>query len=504
MATYAGGTRECARTAIAILLIGLVCAAPVQHQSASRAASSYSTDFSSYDSSNWSLENGCEHCDGHTGDECTAMTPDAVQFGQPGANIRTSRGGSCGSSSCTSGHLEWTQSVTFGVFKVRAKWFAGSSSDVDMASGFIGLFGGGDSITFIFHGAGWNDGSGANFRNTFQSEVYKSGQNHNKVNTGTGADFQGENDFELDWRPDSVTWRVNGQTVRTFNDRSKIPQGSMAVRLHSRAGYCSKMTDTAFHVHLLSFSYSPASIATEATIMPSIPPPNSDRCASHFDLSSWELDLPVSSGGGMKIIKQPQLISYSSDYFKMVSGACEFWAPINGGVSSHGGGPRSELRQNTEFGFSGQHTMNLVTSVLQVPQDSKKVVVGQIKGISQGLDGINDTAVASYNASGSCLITALIQYIDGSLQVGFIDNSCNRVSQHLGSYSLGELITLRLHTDGHQVSIQSDKGSASYDYSWVGSSYRQAFKAGVYDHGTGGSSSDGGRTRIHQLQTTHS
>ena len=333
MATYAGGTRECARTTIAILLLGLVCAAPVQHQSASRAASSYSTDFSSYDSSNWSLENGCEHCDGHTGDECTAMTPDAVQFGQPGANIRTSRGGSCGSSSCTSGHLEWTQSVTFGVFKVRAKWFAGSSSDVNMASGFIGLFGGGDSITFIFHGAGWNDGSGADFRNTFQSEVYKSGQNHNKVNTGTGADFQGENDFELDWRPDSVTWRVNGQTVRTFNDRSKIPQGSMAVRLHSRAGYCSKMTDTAFHVHLLSFSYSPASIATEATIMPSIPPPNSDRCASHFDLSSWELDLPVSSGGGMKIIKQPQLISYSSDYFKMVSGACEFWAPINGGTS---------------------------------------------------------------------------------------------------------------------------------------------------------------------------
>jgi hypothetical protein len=237
------------------------------HLTVDRVASSYSTNFSSYDSSNWKLENGCEHCDGHTGDECTAMTPNAVQFGQPGANIRTSRGGSCGNPSCTSGHLEWTQSVTFGVFKVRAKWFAGSSSDVNMASGFIGLFGGGDSITFIFHGAGWNDGSGANFRNTFQSEVYKSGQNHNKVNTGTGADFQAENDFELDWRPDSVTWRVNGQSVRTFNDRSKIPQGSMAVRLHSRAGYCSKMTDTAFHAHLLSFSYSPASIATEATIM---------------------------------------------------------------------------------------------------------------------------------------------------------------------------------------------------------------------------------------------
>lgn len=269
----------------------------------------------------------------------------------------------------------------------------------------------------------------------------------------------------------------------------------MALRLHSRSGHCSEMTENAFSAHLLSFSYTPASLGIPAAM------PSNDNCAGHFDLSSWELDLPISDGGSMKIEKQPQLNSYSSEYFKMVNGACQFWAPINGVTSEHGGGPRSELRQKTEFGFSGTHTMKLVTSVLQVPHESKKVVVAQIKGISLGL---NDTYADNYNNTGSCLITALVQYIDGTLQVQFIDKACNAQIQQLGSYRLGQPITLELQTNGHNVQIQSDQGSASYDYSWVSSSYRQAFKAGVYDHGDGSSSSDGGKTQILQLGTQHS
>lgn len=204
--------------------------------------------------------------------------------------------------------------------------------------------------------------------------------------------------------------------------------------------------------------------------------PSHDSCAAHFDLHNWELDLPVEEAGSMKIVKQPALSSFSSQYFQWVGDACEFWSPTNGEVSSHGGGPRAELRQRQDFGFSGSHDMTLVTSVLQVPRDSKKVVVAQIKGVS--LNGArSDMLTVNTTMGGSCLITALVQYIDGTLQVQFIDKACNGVVQHLGHYGLAEKISLSLRTIGDEVHITCDKGSASYKYDWVHSSYRCALQA---------------------------
>ena len=238
-----------------------------------------------------------------------------------------------------------------------------------------------------------------------------------------------------------------------------------------------------------------------------------DECGNHLDLSGWELDLPIKDGSGMKIIKSPQLSSYSSQYFRWVGDACECWAPTSGAVSQHGGGPRSELRQNHEFGFSGSHKMELVTAVLQIPRESKKVVVAQIKGVSLDVHSasnprsgapLRDTVFEQDAVGGSCLITALVQYIGGTLQVQFIDKSCNAVVKPLGHYELGEKISLSLQTEDSKVEIVSDKGSASYEYSWVHSSYKQAFKAGVYDHGTSSSATDGGKTHLYKISTSHS
>lgn len=215
----------------------------------------------------------------------------------------------------------------------------------------------------------------------------------------------------------------------------------------------------------------------------------------------------------MKIVKQPELHSYSSRYFQWVGDSCELWSPTNGGVSGHGGGPRSELRQRHDFGFSGTHEMKVVTTVLQVPRDSKRVVVAQIKGntIEDGaaVEGAGDlasnaTIARTAATAGNPLITALVQYQDGALQVKFISKQGNEVIQHLGQYGLGATISLSLRVDGHNVHITSDKGSASYSYDWKPSSYRQNFKAGVYDHGTTSSSSDGGKVHLRQLSTSHS
>ena len=123
------------------------------------------------------------------------MTSNAVSFGVDGgtgAAIVTrplDTPSSCGGM-CESGHMEWKQAVSFGTFTVRARWFAGNSVNVSTADGFIGLFGvDSGSITFMFHGKGWQDGSGDDYAHTFQSEVYRTGQSHHKTNTKVEPDL---------------------------------------------------------------------------------------------------------------------------------------------------------------------------------------------------------------------------------------------------------------------------------------------------------------------------
>jgi hypothetical protein len=240
------------------------------------ATQAYSTEFEKAEPDNWELETTCSHCGNHGGDECTQFTKGAVQYGAVtsgrGVNITSAPLASkskCGGI-CSSGHLTLKQQVHFGTFSVAARWFPGvPSAGLSSASGFIGLFAAGKlggSMTFIFHGKGWKDGSHADFRHTFQSEVYRTGQNHNKINTaGLHPDVSAEIAlYELEWLPDRVHWRVNGKLVRTWHPESNstIPQDPMQLRLHSRSGFCSKMKPgSSFDAQILNFSYAPAATA---------------------------------------------------------------------------------------------------------------------------------------------------------------------------------------------------------------------------------------------------
>ena len=238
------------------------------------AAAPYFTAFEAFDASQWSLEDGCSHCSGNK-DECTQFSAAHVAFGAvmptgQGANItsllRAGGASACGGT-CDSGHLQWDRPVTFGTFTVAARWFPEEgSNNVSTADGFIGLWADGTlggSMTFIFHGSGWNDGSGSDFAHTFQSEVYRTGQSHNKINTAVLPDLNAEIAvFELEWLTDRVHWRVNGKLVRTWHPANNhtIPQKPMLLRLHSRSGHCSRMAPgNTFVAQLLNFSYTPPS-----------------------------------------------------------------------------------------------------------------------------------------------------------------------------------------------------------------------------------------------------
>ena len=77
---------------------------------------------------------------------------------------------------------------------------------------------------------------------------------------------------------------------------------------------------------------------------------------SYFNLSAFKLQLPLSDGnGGVVEIDQPQLETYSSAYFYTdpSDNGMTFWCPENGAHTSGSNYPRSELRDNTDFTFSG-------------------------------------------------------------------------------------------------------------------------------------------------------
>lgn len=171
--------------------------------------------------------------------------------------------------------MTWRPEFTYGTIKVRSRWFPGHSTDVRSGSGFIGLFGSGaGSITFIFHGKGWDDGSGADFTNIFQSEVYRTGQGKNKVNTeldSAGAlDTRDFHDFELEWKPDRVHWRVDGVLRRTWHPESAdtIPSKPMQLRLHQRSGFCYTQmpADATLISEFASFSYTPLTESSDSVV----------------------------------------------------------------------------------------------------------------------------------------------------------------------------------------------------------------------------------------------
>ena len=226
----------------------------------------YSTNFSSFDSTYWTLETDCGHCGNRNGDECTQFEVSAITYNSSyGAVITTAvlpKPSSCGGI-CSSGHMTFNENILYGTIIVKAKWFPGTASQVNTSTGFIGLDSPGNvaSIVFGFHGKGWIGHNDEDFSHEFQTDLYKNESNgHNGIyvktpNTDLADDI---NTYELIWTADQVVWKVNGDVKRTVTDKSIIPNITMQARLHSRSGYCNEMprTDT-FYCQFTYFQYIP-------------------------------------------------------------------------------------------------------------------------------------------------------------------------------------------------------------------------------------------------------
>ena len=224
-----------------------------------------------------------------------------------------------------------------------------------------------------------------------------------------------------------------------------------------------------------------------------------------FDLSSFSLQIPEGSSGGITTIKQPALDSYTSDYFQVDpddSSSVLFFAPETGNPTGNGAGPRTELTETHEFTFSGTHEMNVTVAVTEANPNGN-VVIAQIKG-----DSVSSKSVAL----ASCLIVVELGYNINDQEVTAhmrglnSDGTCSSVSYSVGSYKPGELIHVHFRVVDYSVYVYTDKVTLpKYSYSfWKGHDYEMHFKTGAYDQDSGNDSSAGGRTLMHKLDVYHS
>jgi len=109
-----------------------------------------------------------------------------------------------------------------------------------------------------FHGDGWPSKHEGNHK--YQTGIYadvKAAHNREYITT-TASIASGFHTYGLYWAPDKVVWTFDGKVVREVKDQSIVPQIKMKARLHSRSGYCDKMTRGAsFTASFLSFTYEP-------------------------------------------------------------------------------------------------------------------------------------------------------------------------------------------------------------------------------------------------------
>jgi len=247
------------------------------------------------------------------------------------------------------------------------------------------------------------------------------------------------------------------------------------------------------------------------------------QCASPpgdlFNLSNFVLQLPTCTppkcSGSIDQISQPQLKTYTSQYFftDPSTNAMTFWCPIDGKHTSGSSYPRTELRESQNLGwnnngkgdwtFIGYHQLNVTLKVLTEPSKGA-ITIGQAHGASIG----------STSVSGSCSIVSEFEWNKGKL-VNHIrgprsGDTCSSLSQTLpGDYAIGETFSYSILVNGKAVSVWTSKGGWSkiQTYSWWNTSGDQTywlyFKAGDYVQEAGSSSTVGGKVAISSLKTYH-
>jgi hypothetical protein len=233
----------------------------------------------------------------------------------------------------------------------------------------------------------------------------------------------------------------------------------------------------------------PTTTTAKPTTTTAPTPPPGGTPASVLDLTNWKITLPVAgSGGGALEVKQPQLASYSHEYFRAAGQSVVFTAPVTGATTSGSSYPRSELREMANGGrdnaswssTSGTHVMEITQAITQTPSAKPHVVAGQIH------DSGDD--VVMIRLEGKNL---------------FVEGDGDSLAELDSNYTLGTTFTVRLVVANGRIRVFYN-GVQKLDYAFNGSGLY--FKAGAYTQSNaskGEPAGAAGQVVITELRVTH-
>ncbi len=265
---------------------------------------------------------------------------------------------------------------------------------------------------------------------------------------------------------------------------------------HSKAWRLGLTGAAATALAVVAATVAPHAMATGAAsprLNPSVAP------GGNFDLSTWELQLPIGSSGSPTTISPKQLEGskgFTDKYFftDKADGAMAFWDPENGVTTPNSNFARSELREMNSSGSQanwfapGHHTLGATLKVTKVPDH---VCVGQIHLGSGG---------------STKPLLELFYYKNGDIDMAIEQTPAggNEVKYLVGNVPLGKQFSYVIGLSGKTISLNLNGKTSTWTASSSFNGYGMYFKAGDYDQSSGSSSSVGAQVEFYALKISHS
>lgn len=186
---------------------------------------------------------------------------------------------------------------------------------------------------------------------------------------------------------------------------------------------------------------------------------------SKFDLTKFNLQLPLEQNNSIMQKKGAELTRYASNYFYLnpEDQSIHLFCKSDGKTTKGSHYPRTELREVMEWRFVGQHQMSVQLAVLQQPSTGK-IIIGQIHGLSKGTEA------------------AKLWWNKGEIQIGF-KKEVNDKEQRFTlaqNIALNQVFNYTISQSDHEVTVTVNDHSQKFIFGDSWTSEQVYFKVGNY------------------------